>query len=181
MSLESDFDIFKEEVLRKSKEIAEEKIRKAENFYNKKLEEAEEKGKIIYKKRLLEIQNEIEKLKKEKVNQIEINLKKQIDILLNTKKEKIIKEVKNILEEEFENLGSCFLKWLSENYKTGNLLINKDLKNLTKNFKNFKISTTDEKKIIFETEKVHIEFSINSLLEEYQPLIEKEIYKNLEV
>lgn len=77
------------------------------------------------------------------------------------------------LEEQFDQMGECFLNNLCEKYESGQLQVYKKLQN--KKLEKFDLKYIEEKKIVFKQANLYVEFSVYLILREYENQIKKMI------
>lgn len=177
MYSESNFNSFTEfiSLLNSQKDTSE--IKLAKDYAKNKLTQAEDSSKNLFNNVMLELEKEIEDLKIQKIIAIEMNYTRKRHLLVKKFTYKIKNVLKNRLTQEFDYLSECFLKKITNQFETGNLIIYK--KFTIPNLEKFDISYSDEKKIIFTKQNKYIEFSVELILREYQEIIKEKIVKYL--
>lgn len=82
---------------------------------------------------------------------------------------------KQKLEASFDLLAKCFISWVSHNYTTGTLTMAKKYTSLVEN-EQFDLQECKKDQIIFSSENLYIEYSVDRIMEE----LGNEIIKSLQ-
>ncbi|MEA3418746.1 MAG: hypothetical protein U9Q90_05040 [Campylobacterota bacterium] len=75
------------------------------------------------------------------------------------------KAVEERLGQSFPLLAECFIAWVLKNYKTGSFTLPKAYGMLI-NREGFDVRTCEEKQVIFSSENLYIEYSVERIIEE---------------
>jgi len=127
MSLESEFNEFKNEVLKYAEEKAVEIIENALKEKNKKVISAREEAEDLYIKKLKKLEILIERDRNERINRLELEYRnKKLEIVENLRR-KVITGLKKHIEENFRNLTECFLRDIIERFGGGDIYIPEEL------------------------------------------------------
>lgn len=169
MYLESNFNNFKDHLLRLSNEKEEIELQNAKEYSEKTTQEAKKDSKDFLENSLKQLHVDLEELKKQTVTDIELNYIRKKHLLVKKHTYKIKQLIKEKLEKEFDVLSECFLKNICENFDNGELKLYKEFK--IPSLKSFDIKYIEEKKIVFEKDNKYIEFSVDLILREYESLI----------
>ncbi|SNR61497.1 hypothetical protein [Desulfurobacterium atlanticum] len=184
MYSESDYSKFEKKVLERAKEIAEQRVKSARLYAQEKLIEAEKEGKRIFEEKRQAALIDIEAFKFNKIAEIDAEVRKKIENREIAIREELLNTLKEKLQERFPMMLGCFLTWIKNNYTTGKIITSPEFKNRVKEMvgEQFEIETDPSiNGVIFKKERMVIEFSLESILEEFKGEIDKEIASILEV
>ena len=176
MYLESNFNNFKEQLLDISSKREIKEIKSAKQYSKKRILDGKKDSDEFFKSSILELNKELEELKKQKLLDIELKYIRKHHLLVKKHTYKIKHLLRSKLEDEFDYLSECFLVYINDTFTEGNILIFKDF---DIDLEKFNIDYTEEKKIIFSEGKKYIEFSIDTILTEYDTIIKEKIAKHL--
>ncbi|WP_200763073.1 hypothetical protein [Nitrosophilus alvini] len=179
MYSESDFENFSRKILSSAKNRAEEILEEAREYARKKIENAQNEALATLNEAAIKLRKEAESFKKEEYTKLESELKIDWQLFLSDIKAAVLADTLKEIERNFEKMAGCFLKWLKEIYKEGNLTVYENLE--TEGFDNFNITKTPQKIVKFSKENIIIEFSPESVMEEFSVMIDEELSKHIEV
>ena len=180
MSLESEFNEFKNEVLKYAEEKAREIIKNALKEKDRKVTSVREEAEKLYRKRLKELEVLIERNRNERINRIEFEYRNKKLEIVEGMRRKVITGLKKHIEENFKELAECFLRDISERFDDGDVYIPEELKSLSETFEKFNVKVHGKKEIVFEKENVIVRFSAETVLQEYEDTINRELLKVFE-
>ncbi len=175
MSLESDFNDFKDEVLKYAREKSEEIINNVLKEREERLKIEEKKAEEIYKKRLKDLKLTIMREKNESINNLEYEYRNRRLELIEKKREEVVLHTREYIKSRFKELASCFLTSLSKEFKDGDVFVPEELLFLKDIHQNFNFHTHRKGAILFSKDNVLIRFSENTVLEEYRDIIDTEV------
>ena len=75
------------------------------------------------------------------------------------------KALKKQLEKEFPSLVECFVVWASKHYKTGTFTLS-EAYSVWVDRERFEVQISQEEKIIFRSDNLYIEYSVERMIEE---------------
>ena len=169
MLSELEFEGFKDKVMKKYKTDCVKRLKQAEIYRKEIIKKAREEGEEIYRKEISRFLDSLKNEKNRRLLQIQLEAKREINKKYTALKEKIIKELKNSIEADFEQFVLCFSKWLDKNFETGTV---KTEERYADHFKKYTVETIGEKKVIFSYQNIHIELSPEKIVEDYRESIE---------
>ena len=184
MYSESDYSKFEKKVIKRAEEIAEQKIKSARAFAQDRLIEAEKEGRRLFEEKRQAALIDIEAFKFNKMAEIDSEIRKKIENREITIREELLTTLKEKLQERFPMMLGCFLVWVKDNYKTGKIITSPEFKDRVKEIvgEQFEIETDSSVNgVIFKKGRMVVEFSLESILEEFKGEIDKEIASILEV
>ncbi|OMH40747.1 hypothetical protein [Desulfurobacterium indicum] len=183
MFSESDFSKFKDKVLERAKEIARDRVNSAKAFAQEKLIEAEREGRRLYQEKLKAAQIELESFKFNAMAEIDAKIRKAVEDKEVHVREELVKELRKRLKERFPMMLECFIVWIKNNFNDGTIIVSPSFKEQVKKAVGNKYTiteSTDINGVIFKHDRMVIEFSLDSILEEFKGEIDREIASILE-
>ncbi|WP_022846486.1 MULTISPECIES: hypothetical protein [unclassified Desulfurobacterium] len=184
MYSESDFSKFKDKVIERAKELAKNRINSAKSFAQEKLVEAEREGRRLYQEKIKAAQIELESFKFNAMAEIDAKIRKAVEDREVHVREELIKELRERLKERFPMMLGCFVVWVKDNFNEGTFIVSpsfeKQVEEVVKGKYEIKESS-DINGVLFKHGRMVIEFSLDSILEEFKEEIDREIASILEV
>jgi len=174
---ESDFETFSRKILSSARQRAEERVKKARADAERKLEKARKEASGLYEKLLEETKNEFHSLREEELAGIESEVARKRHALFADLKTQLLEEVQRDLEERFEEIAVCFLRWLAERFDDGELTLYEKLQ--ADGIEKFRLRRVPQKEIRFWKGSVVVEFTPVSIMEEFSAMIEEEISRRI--
>ncbi|WP_457567452.1 hypothetical protein [Desulfurobacterium sp.] len=184
MYSESDFNKFKNKVIERAQEVAKEKIESAKSFAGEKLIEAEREGRALYQEKVKAARIELEAFKFDAMAEIDSKVRKTIEDREIQVREELLKELKSRLKERFPEMVECFIRWIKNNFSDGTFETHPTLKKEIEKLAGANFSVKENAEIngvVFKHGRMVIEFSLESILEEFKEEIDREIASILEV
>jgi len=173
MYSESNYNSFKERLLQINLENEENNKNRAKEYAHNRSNDSKHESEEFFDNSMKELKKEIITLKKKKIMSIELNYIRKRHLLIKKQTYRIRHMLKNELLKQFDSLSECFLSKICKNFDKGNLKLYKHFEN--KDLKKFKLDYINEQKIIFTEGNRYIEFSVELILREYQPIIKEKI------
>ncbi|SNZ09161.1 hypothetical protein SAMN06265182_1493 [Persephonella hydrogeniphila] len=166
--MESEFENFKNRVLKKYRVECEKKLKKAESYRSRLIEKAHSEGKRVYKKELSLFLERLKNEKRKRLFDIQLEAKREVSKKYATLEKEALKELKNRIDSDFEQFVICFSRWLRKNFREGNVKTNRQYAQF---FEGYPVEIIVGKKVIFFYKNVYIEFSPEKLIENYKDKI----------
>lgn len=176
MLLESEFETFRNRLIEKYKKVCEEKIKEATIYRDKKILEAQKKGKSVYTEGIQLFAKDLENRKRKHFLKIQLEEKKKINLEYKKIEEKLIEIVRQKISKDFESFVSCFSNWLKRNYKEGTV---KTQEKYFRYFEGFEKIKTKDKKVVFEKEDLVVELSPDRIIDDYKEILKQVIFSQL--
>ncbi|WP_457622215.1 hypothetical protein [Persephonella sp.] len=174
MFSESDFESFLQTVIYKSKLKAEKKIKKAEDVYRKKIEEARREGEKLFESEIESFKEYLETEKTRRILEIQMLVRKRENEEIGKIIQEVKRDVRSILEERFEDYLVCFSRWLKKRFKEGTVHTPERWSHL---FKDFDLRIDEKDKVVFEKDQVYISFSADDIFRMYEGKIDALVLK----
>ncbi|HHG73899.1 MAG TPA: hypothetical protein ENK22_02550 [Persephonella sp.] len=176
MLSESKFEDFKNKLLEKYKKNCETKIKDAKRYSERKVSEAEEKGRSVYAEGINLFLKELENRKRKEFLKIQLEEKKRVNLEYKKIEDSLIKNLMQKVNKEFETFVICFSNWLKKNFKEGSI---KTQERYFKYFEGYKKTKIKDKKVIYEKEDLVIELSPERIIQDHKEILKQMIFSQL--
>lgn len=177
MFWESNYKTFQKRLWDISLKKESDELESAREYREQRASQSKSDSELYFKTSMEELKRELEDLKKEKLLKIELQYIRKRHLLIKKYTYKIKHLLKEELAKEFNSLGISFIRQISDTFNTGEITLPKDLESVPP--KKFTVRNTIEQKILFSHENKYIEFTTDSILGEYEPMIREKITKIL--